>query len=100
MTTGRINQVTILTLNLAPEGYRVKPNPPKRVEVVILEGPEPRLPGQPVRVFIQLRNEPPQVIQLPPMSSPRRGPPQSLIDFVKVILKTATYTPQEEDTVS
>ncbi len=73
MTTGRINQVTILTTSPPPEGGG-QGSAPRGAEIVnrrergrIQARPRVQLPGEEM---------PPGAIQLPPLNSPRCGPPQ------------------------
>ncbi len=47
MTTGRINQVTILNAEVGPGRPPNQPDPPKRTEVVRPEGPGPKSPADP-----------------------------------------------------
>ena len=77
MTTGRINQVTILDAKPGTRGPPGQLNPPKRAEVVKPEGPGHGVAGRPPTALFQLREGSRQAIHLPPLSSPRRGPPQN-----------------------
>jgi hypothetical protein len=79
MTTGRINQVTILNARPGTRGPPRQPNPPKRADVVKPEGPGHGVAGRPGTVPFPLRKGSRQAIQLPPLSSPRSGPPQKWV---------------------
>lgn len=88
MTTGRINQVTIV--HQSTEAHR--PNP--RRGGLYQEGDRRNNPNRLLRKHAK-RDRCRRFIQLPPLSSPRRGPLRSLIG-VAANDKPAACTPQEE----
>ena len=88
MTTGRINQVTILSQRAeaqrqTPQRERVVPSKetPKRPKSPLNQGLQPGEHGRP--------------IQLPPLSSPKAGPQRAMTD-VSVATISVTCSPQEE----
>jgi len=88
MTTGRINQVTILSQRAeaprqTPRRERVVPSKetPKRPKSPLNQGLQPGRRGRP--------------IQLPPLSSPKAGPQRTMTD-VAVANMSVAYSPQEE----
>jgi len=84
MTTGRINQVTILNARPGTRGPPSRPSPPKRVEVVKTRRTGThKFAGRPATALFPLREGSRQAIHLPPLSSPRRGPPQNWVGPVE-----------------
>ena len=88
MTTGRINQVTIV--RQSAEAPRLHP----REGGLYQEGGRRNNPNRLLRKHPG-RDRGRQPIHLPPLSSPRRGPPRSLTG-VAASSKPAACTPQEE----
>ena len=116
MTTGRINQVTIV---LATGHARETPtggllptltpqlDPPRREgRSFSYDRPRRRREHASARANAQPGTAPPparewpsnSVIQLPPLSSPRDGPPQNSLGPRKDDCETVTWAPREEDT--
>jgi hypothetical protein len=90
MTTGRINQVTILSQRTemqrqTPREGRVLPSkkPPKRPKSLLYQGPRPK--------------QRKRLIQLPPLSSSRAGPQRAMAG-VSAVTRSVTCSPQEEKT--
>jgi hypothetical protein len=90
MTTGRINQVSIV--HQCAEAHRLSP---QRSRWYQRRG-SPKFPQITCLEKRTWRNRCRQPIQLPPLSSPRRGPQQSLRS-VAAHNKPAACTPQEEE---
>jgi hypothetical protein len=97
MTTGRINQVTILT---AGDGATRRDPPPRRGGRAVHQRsggrrrpPAPRSPEQKL-------HRSPRAIQFLPQSSPEGGPPYRRSGCHRPPSRSRTYTPQEEDTRS
>ena len=88
MTTGRINQVTIVHRSAGAQ----RPNPQRGG--LYQEGDRRSNPNRLLRMRAG-RNRCRRPIHLPPLSSPRRGPPRSLIG-VAANNKPTAYTSQEE----
>ena len=76
MTTGRINQVTIFVPKGRPDGQPRPPNPHRGRKSLHRKGRGPRPTPNP-HAGHPVKGGRVTVIQLPPLSSPRRGPPQS-----------------------
>jgi len=89
MTTGRINQVTILS----PGAEARRQTPPKGGELYQARRRRSDPSYRPIKYqeYPQTR----QLIQLPPLSSPKGGPQRAMTD-VAIAYISVTYTPQEE----
>ncbi|MCJ1226915.1 hypothetical protein MMC12_003570 [Toensbergia leucococca] len=99
MTTGRINQVTILTGGPGREARGRPEEPPggSQNRQVVGGGPKPGTrPGDPPGP--EAPGGPRRAIQLPPLSSPGGGPPQGPLRARKGHPRAAACAPQEEDT--
>jgi len=96
MTTGRINQVTILTAG-GRATHRDPPSPGGRAVHQRSRGrrrpPAPRSPEQKL-------HRSPRAIQFLPQSSPGDGPPYRRSGCHRPPSRSRTYAPQEEDTHS
>ena len=93
MTTGRINQVTIVN----PSAEANERNPPKEARMYQVEGETPKRNSsrKHQRRTRHLSHKRP--IQLPPLSSPSCGPQRVAFGYYTVHY-TVTYAPQEERT--
>ena len=103
MTTGRINQVTILTAGTPGPRTGVPPGPPLESGGRELVTQSERRPKPSARTRDHAPGPKPPgnlwLIQLPPMSSPRDGPRQSWgVRGLEAGPITATYAPRMEDT--
>ena len=98
MTTGRINQVTILTERRC-NAHRPPPETPHRGgRIVSRSGPAGMPEAQPVGSPGRIAARCPRAIQLPRLISPRDGPPQRRRRAREGHLLPGTCTPRAEGT--